>query len=221
MARITYKAVAFVAMMLAMTEEFDHASDERLLRAIQAFVAVHPHPDIADFKEGIADWGEAWQGVPRNHLPAADHLVPAPVRSVPETRGLLALFAAERAWRKWEQSYTRADAAVSEDLLADYGFAEVIGKKGPFVSNRVRAGIGIWGPNVTYPIHRHQAEEVYLPLAGCGIFHLGDAAPAKRCAGDVVKVPSALPHGFETESEPLVIFYIWQGGDLREKSTFL
>jgi mannose-6-phosphate isomerase-like protein (cupin superfamily) len=208
-------------MMAAMTKDHDRASDERLLRAIQAFVAAHPHPDMQAFKAGIADWGADWQGVPKAHLPAAEHLVPALDATVPETRGLLALFAEERAWRKWEQSYTSADEAVSDALLAGYGFAEVIGKNGPFVSSRVRAGIGIWGPNVTYPIHRHQAEEVYLPLAGCGIFHLGDGAPAKKHAGDLVKVPSALPHGFETERSPLVIFYIWQGGDLREKSTFL
>ena len=122
---------------------------------------------------------------------------------------------------KWEQSYTKADAVVGVAMLAGYGFVEVIGKHGPFRSDRVRSGIGVWGPGITYPAHCHRAEEVYVPLAGSACFEVDGRAPQVGRAGDAVDVPSMRVHGFRTTDEPLVVLYIWQAGDLREKSTFL
>ncbi|MEM7222239.1 MAG: dimethylsulfonioproprionate lyase family protein [Pseudomonadota bacterium] len=198
-------------------------SDTRLRDAILAFVAAHPDPAVGRFKAALADWGEDWRAAAPHHLPAADTLGQTLALSAPETRDLLALFVQERASRKWEQSYTRVDGVVGEDMLAGYGFAEVIGKQGPFVSTRVRAGIGVWGPQITYPAHRHQAEEVYVVLAGSAVFSLGEgerASSARQRAGTAVHVSPLLTHGFRTEDEPLAVFYLWQAGDLREKSSF-
>ena len=108
-------------------------------------------------------------------------------------------------------------------MLAGYGFAEVVGKHGPFVSERVRAGIGVWGPNIDYPAHRHEAEEIYVIAGGSAEFRLGDEGEEEtvvKRAGDAVYVRSMLTHGFRTLSEPLAVFYVWQAGDLREKSSF-
>ncbi len=121
---------------------------------------------------------------------------------------------------RWEQGYTKSDELVGDDMLAGYGFAEIIGKYGPFISATVRAGMGIWGPHVTYPSHRHHAEEVYVVLAGSAEFQLDRGNCEEKAAGDVVYIPSMLVHGFRTIHLPLIVFYIWQGGDLREKSTF-
>ncbi len=106
-------------------------------------------------------------------------------------------------------------------MLAGYGFAETIGKQGPFISTRVRAGIGIWGPDIDYPAHRHEAEEVYVLLAGSARFQRGQDPSERKSAGDVVHIPSMTAHGFRCGTEPLALFYIWQAGDLREKSTFV
>lgn len=198
-------------------------SYERLRDAIQAFVDEHPHSGVLPFKEGIANWSVVWNEVATNDLPATGFLQPSLSLTHAETHALAALFEAERANLKWEQSYSKADGVVGEDMLSGYGFAEVIGKRGPFVSDDVRAGIGVWGPNIDYPLHRHEAEEVYIVLAGSARFQLGDgdnAASEVRRAADVVHVPSMLTHGFATLEEPLVVFYIWRAGDLREKSSF-
>ena len=198
-------------------------SDRRLLDAIQAFVARHPHPSLRGFQESLAHWGETWRGVAPRHLPAADLLAQAMPSAIAGTRELVALFDRENAHRKWEQSYTKADGLVGDDMLSGYGFAEVIGQQGPFLSKRVRSGLGVWGPDIDYPPHRHRAEEVYLLLAGGAEFRLGRgaAASARSCAaGDVVHVPSLQTHGFRTKREPLVVLFIWQAGDLREKSDF-
>lgn len=197
------------------------AADRALLSAIQTFVAESPDPKIARFKDAIANWGETWEAVAPVPLPAAETLGPALDHTSPATHALARAFHRHRATRKWEQSYTRADGVVGEDMLAGYGFAEVIGKAGPFLSTRVRSGIGVWGPGIDYPPHRHGAEEIYVPLAGEAVFRLGEGAAETRCGpGTSVYVPSMLTHGFRTEQRPFAVFYIWQAGDLREKSRF-
>lgn len=200
-------------------------ADQRLLSALLAFVAKHPDPVMGRFKEAVAAWGAgaedgSWQAVEPAHLPAADFLGQTLSSATDETRPLLALFYDERASRKWEQSYKKIDRLVGDDMLAGYGFAEVIGKWGPFVSHRVRSGIGVWGPDIDYPLHRHQADEVYLVLAGSADFTVGEAVLADQAAGATVHVPSLSTHGFSSGPEGVVVFYIWQDGDLRETSRF-
>ncbi len=156
--------------------------------------------------------------MPPRHLAASDTLAGCVGLTAPDTHDLVAAFTAERVTRKWEQSYTKSENVVGDDMLSGYGFAEVIGKHGPFVSERVRAGIGVWGPHIDYPPHRHAAEEVYVVVAGSAEFDLGE--PVVRHAGEAVYVPSMMTHGFRTKDQPLAVFYIWQAGDLREKSTF-
>ncbi len=197
------------------------AAYDRLLSGLMSYVEEHEHDDVQRFKAGVANWGSDWSGATPSDLPATRYL--EQTLGSPDTHPLVTLFNEERTHLKWEQSYTKSDGLVGDDMLAGYGFAEVIGKRGPFVSTRVRSGIGVWGPDIDYPLHRHAAEEVYIVLAGSARFQLGKdagAGPAMRRAGDVVYVPSMLTHGFHTADEPLVVFYIWQAGDLREKSTF-
>ncbi len=194
-----------------------------LLRAIQTFVADCPLNEIQRFKPAIANWGERWCAVEATDLPAAQTLVDALSLSAPSTHRLLAAFANVSAQCRWEQSYKKADGLVGDDMLAGYGFIETIGKWGPFISDRVRSGIGVWGPNVLYPRHHHAAEELYLVLAGTAQFDLGEGdqrTVAQKVAGEAVYVPPNLVHGLRTTTQPLVVFYIWQAGDLRETSTF-
>jgi mannose-6-phosphate isomerase-like protein (cupin superfamily) len=198
----------------------DRLADRRLLYAILSFVAGHPAPEVRLFRDDLAHWGDEWVGVAPQGLPASETLLQTLDLAAPDTRGLLAAFARDRTSRKWEQSYTKADAVVGDDMLSGYGFAEVIGKLGPFVSTRVRAGIGVWGPGIDYPPHRHQPEEVYLVLGGSADFYLEGRAPRLCRAGAAIHVTPMLTHGFRTLSEPLAVFYIWRAGDLRERSNF-
>ncbi|MCP5083344.1 MAG: cupin domain-containing protein [Alphaproteobacteria bacterium] len=194
--------------------------DQRLLSGILSFVAAHRDPAVGRFKDAMANWGTDWRAAPAQHLPAADTLRATMDLATAETRPLVALFEAENATRKWEQSYTKADGVVGDDMLAGYGFAEVIGKLGPFVSTKVRSGVGVFGRNINYPPHNHAAEEVYILLAGSAEFMLEGGPYERRQAGDVVHVSPMRRHGFRTTEHPLAVFYIWQAGDLRQKSSF-
>ncbi len=206
-------------------------ADDRLLSAVVQYGLSLSDPGVARFHENLKNWGDSWQAVTPLHLPASDRL--AQVADEPSVIGdLLRLFARERASRKWEQSYRKEDNLVGDDMLAGYGFAEVIGKFGLFVSDKLRCGIGVWGPNIHYPLHRHGAEEIYAVLQGGADFQVmsqedmegrGGGEPPKewRRAGEVVYVPPHATHGFTSGPEGVVVYYLWQNsGDLRERSSF-
>ena len=140
-----------------MNGAIDRAADQRLLDATLAYVAGHADGELDAFREAAANWGESWKGVAPAHLPASDLLADALPLAIPGTaeRELMSLYVKERASRHWEQSYTAADE-VGADMLAGYGFTEIVGKRGPFLSERIRAGVGVFAAGVDYPAHRHR-----------------------------------------------------------------
>ncbi|MDJ0778028.1 MAG: dimethylsulfonioproprionate lyase family protein [Gammaproteobacteria bacterium] len=192
--------------------------DLELLDAVRAFTLSHPAPEIERFKPAMRDWGNDWIDVKAEHLPAAERLDQVVQRA--DCAPMLVPFARHYRNLRWEQSYTRAQRLVPEAMLDGYGFTEVVGKLGPFVSERIRAGISIIGPGIEYPRHRHQAEEIYAVLAGGADFRVGDESATRRVSGDVVYIAPGQPHGFSTTDDIMVIFYLWQAGDLRQTSTF-
>ena len=113
----------------------DATADRRLLDATLAYVASHTDSRFDAFREAVAHWGEDWTGVAPVHLIASDLLAKAlPLaRSGSAERKLMSLYVQERSSRCWEQSYTAADAAVGADMLAGYGYTEIVGKRGPFL----------------------------------------------------------------------------------------
>ena len=194
--------------------------DLELLDAVRNFALEHEDPLVEKFKPSIRDWGDQWIDVERVRLPVSQFLDDAIARTIPQTRSLLETFARHHGRLCWEQSYKKEDGVVSDAMLAAYGFVEILGKQGPFVSESIRAGIGIYGPDIEYPIHRHHAEEIYIVLAGTADFMIGQAQGIRQSAGDVVFMKSNTPHGFRTGGEAFVVYYLWQGGDLREISSF-
>ena len=185
------------------------------------FVLTHAHPDIKRFCRSLQRGATEWRKPEPNLLPAADYLVDDLSSGDPGIDRMLQLYSTNKGDFKWEQSYTRSDQVVGEDMLSGYGFVELIGKYGPFVSDSIRCGIGVWGPHINYPVHKHQAEEIYLVMSGSAMFKVGERSEALKTPEDVVFVESMTPHGFRTVDHPMVLFYLWQAGDLREKSTFL
>jgi len=194
--------------------------DLELLDAVRDFALAHPHPAVQKFRDSMQNWGDDWITIEPTHLPAADFLGEAIANTDQQARALAEPFEQHKSRLHWEQSYIKEDEVVPDAMLEGYAFAEIIGQRGPFVSDRIRAGIGIWGPDIVYPRHQHQAEEVYVVLAGAAEFIIGVAEEARCGAGDVVFVESNTPHGFRTTDQSLVVYYLWQAGDLRQTSSF-
>ncbi|NKB64640.1 MAG: hypothetical protein GKR95_21825 [Gammaproteobacteria bacterium] len=209
----------------------NHMPANEILNQIIALISSFEHPGVRTFKDNLVNWGDQWKAVSPQWLPVAN-LLPSDLHNgivrltkrdvtMEEIAHLLGLFHKYKDQLHWEQSYSKADKAVSRAMLAGYGFAEIIGKNGPFLSDRIRCGIGIWGPHISYPKHRHQAEEIYLVMSGSAVFTLDGSTSMSAFPRDVIHVASMRDHGFETQAQPLIVLYLWQSGDLREKSTFV
>jgi len=196
------------------------SSYQVLYDAIMASVSTCTAPELDRFTTNLAQWGTERCEVANVTLRAADYLAPALASANPCARGLLQAFVDQRDAVLWEQSYKAQDGLVGEDMLSRYGFVEVIGGRGPFLSDTVRAGVGVFGPHVNYPTHHHRAEEIYLVLAGRGVFNVGETTSRECGPGAIVYVLSDTPHSMQTQDEPLVVLYLWQNGTLRQQSSF-
>ena len=196
--------------------------DLSLAHALVNYVFAAQDPMVARFHDAFQNWEQQWiEAASEGAGPAARWLSPLQEMTDSSARSIIDSFHEQAESLFWEQSYRPEDGVVGDDMLGGYGFVEMIGKRGPFVSEKARCGIGVWGPDIVYPTHHHQAEELYMIAAGNAVFTVGDA-PARSCeAGDVVHVPSNTLHGFETRERPLAIVYVWQHGDLRQTSSFV
>jgi hypothetical protein len=177
-------------------------------------------PAVLEYVDVLENWGTQWKDPVSRYLPVSDYLDLQFEIGSKESISVLGLFSRFRQDLNWEQSYSAEDNLVGKDMLNGYGFAEIVGKRGPFISESIRAGIAIWGPEINYPIHQHQADEIYSILDGSARFTVGDDASVWKCAGDNIFIPSNLPHGFSTADQALIVLYFWKGGDLRQRSSF-
>jgi hypothetical protein len=118
----------------------------------------------------------------------------------------------------WRQTYTLKD--LGAEFLDNYGWSELVGQRGPYLSERIACGFLLLGPATTYPSHRHQAEEIYLPLSGTARWLQGDGLWQDKRAGTLIHHQSEEPHAMQTREQPLLALYLWRGGNLAEKSRF-
>ena len=116
----------------------------------------------------------------------------------------------------WRQTYTTND--VDGTFLDNYGWSEIFGEHGPLVSTRVACGLLILGPSTHYPQHRHEAEEMYLPLSGTAAWQQGNAAWRDRPPGTLIHHASDEPHAMRTGAGPLLALYLWRSDNLAQKA---
>lgn len=178
------------------------------------------------FLAGVSHSGDNWISLRNTLSPRQQHcagiasrILGKLVTTEPVCAPVLDALIDRQASLFWEQSYTRDDGVVSDAMLDGYAFAEVAGQCGPLFSDQIRMGFGLWDSYLHYPEHKHQAEEVYCVLAGSATFSVGTRTQAAS-AGQAVYVAHNEPHFFATRSSPLLVLYLWQGGDLRQKSVF-
>ncbi len=115
----------------------------------------------------------------------------------------------------WRQTYAACD--VGDAFLRNYGYAEIVGTKS-IPSRRIACGFLILGPSTLYPRHRHEAEEIYIPLRGTARWEQSDAVWRERRPGTVIHHASEEPHSMQTGAEPLLALYIWRSKQLNQKA---
>jgi hypothetical protein len=136
--------------------------------------------------------------------------------AAPQTQALVESVAALAGALDWRQTYTSAD--FGERFLQNYGWSEWIGQRGAFESDAIACGVLLLGPDIEYPAHSHEAEELYLPLAGHGWWRSAQSDWLLRAPGTWIHHPSWTTHAMRTRSEPLLAAYVWRAGDLTAKS---
>ncbi len=136
--------------------------------------------------------------------------------AAPETRPLVQAVAALAGDLDWRQTYTSAD--FGERFLQNYGWSEWIGRRGAFASDAIACGFLLLGSETEYPAHSHEAEELYLPLAGHAWWRSAQSDWRLRLPGQWIHYPSWTTHAMRTDAEPLLAAYVWRAGDLTAKS---
>lgn len=129
-----------------------------------------------------------------------------------ETAACVAAIAAAAPAANWQQSYTEDE--VGRDFLNRYGYFELIGPTGHFLSGQTRAYIAYWGDHLYYPWHLHQAEEIYYVLAGQAQFESEGQEEAIVGPGGTRYHASNQPHAMTTFDQPILALVLWRGAGL-------
>jgi quercetin dioxygenase-like cupin family protein len=116
----------------------------------------------------------------------------------------------------WRQTYSTQD--VDAAFLDNYGWSEILGASGPLGSERIACGLLILGPSTHYPPHRHEAEELYVPLSGTAAWRQGDGPWRERSPGTAIHHARDEPHAMRTGAKALLALYLWRSADLEQKA---
>lgn len=164
----------------------------------------------------LAGWPDCVEAVPCAPLllPVLRFLPQTMLATVPETDALAAQLIADVAGLAWAQSFASGEASPA--FLANYGWTEIIGPRAPLRAARLSAGFLLLGPRVAFPLHRHPAEEVYVPLSGTAVWRRGRRPFGPVPPGRIIHHSPWLPHAMRTSDEPLLAMYVWRGDDFTE-----
>lgn len=170
------------------------------------------HPDLAAF----ASWPDDLTptGLQPAHIPATDLVGDFGLDGVAPTRDLVAAIKASAHLAQWKHTYTEEE--VGADFLNRYGYYELFGPTGHFHSTQLRGYVGYWGAGLDYDWHSHQAEELYLTLAGGAVFRSNED---ETFVGphQTRQHKSWQSHAMTTTDQPILTFVLWRGegmGDL-------
>ncbi|WP_170762054.1 dimethylsulfonioproprionate lyase family protein [Ruegeria lacuscaerulensis] len=170
------------------------------------------HPDLSGFGAWPSDLTST--GLQPSPTPATDLVQEFDVEGSNRTDALTQAIKATAHLAHWKHTYTEEE--VGADFLNRYGYYELFGPTGHFHSTQLRGYVGYWGAALNYDWHSHQAEEMYLTLAGGALF---------KVEGDVTYVgtdqtrmhKSWQSHAMVTTDQPILTFVLWRGegmGDL-------
>jgi hypothetical protein len=205
-------------LMLAQEEAVKglaHETHKNLIAHAHRVLLSLAAPALAPF---LAEWPctEKCRAVLPARLPVVRWL-PAASGDAPRfSAALVAALCGAAPLLAWRQSYTAREAGA--DFLNNYGWSEMIGVHGPFASKRIACGFLLLAPSTLYPHHRHEAEEIYMPLAGTTAWQKGAHPWREQPPGTLIRHASEEPHAMQTGARPLLALYLWRSTNLSQKS---
>ena len=160
--------------------------------------------------------GSASRSVVRTTLSVLTWLSDMVKAATPDTVPTAKLLAAVANHLAWGQTYLPED--FGSIFLERYGWTELVGTRGVIANNRIACGFLLLGPEIEYPLHRHEAEEIYVPLTGRTYWMRNNEKWVSREASLPIYHETWMPHAIRTDAVPLLAIYLWHGGDLAQKS---
>lgn len=170
------------------------------------------HSDLSGFGAWPTDLSVA--ATEPHHIPAADLVGDFDHPGIAMTQQLTDAIKATTHLAHWKQTYTEEE--VGADFLSRYGYYELFGPTGHFYSTQLRGYVGYWDAGLMYDWHSHQAEEIYLTLAGGAVFKV-EGHETRVGPGQTRLHSSWQSHAMTTEDQPILTFVLWRGkgmGDL-------
>ena len=189
---------------------------DRLAQCVAAYLGGVPEAGkfVAEFPSLVASRAQT----PRS-LPVCRDLSKLIELASPSTRALVETLVGGEDDLEWRQTYAASD--FGPEFLENYGWTELIGLRGPIPSETIACGFLLLGASVEYPSHAHEAEELYVPLAGDALWMRGDEGFVRRAIGEPIWHASWMPHAMRTLQQPVLALYLWRGGDLAAKSRIM
>jgi Dimethlysulfonioproprionate lyase len=187
---------------------------EQIAARIQKLLESLQEPALAPF---LAHWpSTSLRGaLHSSHLPVLRWLPEIARNAAPFGLELVAAMYRAAPSLAWRQTYTEKD--LDRAFLDNYGWSEILGSgNGALASERIACGFLILGPSTHYPRHRHEAEEMYLPLSGTAAWQQGDAVWRERAPGTLIHHASDEPHAMRTGDSPLLALYLWRSDNLAQ-----
>ena len=119
----------------------------------------------------------------------------------------------------WYQIYNENTPSESkesnpmEDLAPGMFAARLIGpSRGLIQSNQLLAGLFLLRPGLHYPLHQHEATEIYFCASGTAYIQHGIDGESKRLSpGQVSLTPSNRLHALTMGDEPVLLLWTWLG----------
>ena len=188
-----------------------------VLRATHAFVEdALADPRWHGLRAALPEKTATPRPVPARFLPVTCWLEGIEHQATLETRALCIELAHAAAHLPWGQTYSASDFGPA--FLERYGWMELAGQRGPYACDRIACGFLLLGPDIGYPLHRHETEEIYIVLSGTAAWLRAEGPYAPIPPGTLIHHPPWCWHAMRTGREPLLALYLWRGGDLTQKS---
>ena len=108
----------------------------------------------------------------------------------------------------WNNGYS--EDQTSKEFLDKYGFFELIGPTGHFVTTDMALYVNYLDKNSYYPWHNHEAEELYFIVSGEAKFESESEKPKILKSTDIRFHKSYEAHRITTTNKNILSFVIWK-----------
>jgi len=169
-------------------------------------------PALSEF----CDWPDDLGFVPRAPAPGPAAALIRNRAGAPNARSTALLEALQAIAEDVEWRHTYTEAEVGRHFLDHYGWFELAGPEGHFITHKARITVGYWGPGLFYPRHQHGPAEMYSVVSGGALFH-ADGEEDTWLAPSQTKLHGPnQPHAMKTQDSPVLTLVFWRGEGLGE-----